>query len=177
MELLNGRPIDTSQRTDRELKAYDFLDSLKIEYQRVDHEPAMTMQACIDIDTALQATMCKNLFLCNRQLTEFYLLLMPGDKQFKTKDLSAQIGTSRLSFATPEKMLELLDLTPGSATLLGLINDIDNSVTLLIDEDVLSGEYIGMHPCMNTASIRIKTADVINKIIPALGNTQINVKL
>lgn len=177
MEIFYGRPNDISGRTEREIKAYDFLDSLGIEYQRVDHEPAMTMEACVEIDKALGVAMCKNLFLCNRQQTEYYLLLMSADKQFKTKELSAQIGAARLSFASAEKMQELLGITPGSATLLGLINDAANTVTLLLDNDILQEEYIGMHPCMNTSSIRVKTDDVIKKIIPKLCNTVIKVYL
>lgn len=177
MEILNGRPNDIYGRAEKEIKAYDFLDSLGIEYQRLDHEPAMTMEACVEIDKVLGVAMCKNLFLCNRQQTEFYLLLMPADKQFKTKELSAQIGTARLSFASPEKMQELLGLTPGSATVLGLINDANNTVTLLLDNDILQQEYMGMHPCMNTSSIRVKTDDVIKRIIPVLGNNVIKVYL
>ena len=177
MELFNGRPLDESGREDKEIRAYDLLDRLGIEYQRIDHEPAMTMEACVEIDKALGASMCKNLFLCNRQQTEFYLLLMPGDKQFKTKDLSAQIGSARLSFASGEAMEKYLDITPGSASLLGLANDVDNVVTLLIDEDVLSGEYIGCHPCVNTSSLRIKTSDILEKLIPCFENTVINVSL
>lgn len=177
MELYNGRPLDESGRLDKEIKAYDFLDQLKIEYQRIDHEPAMTMEACVEIDKALGASMCKNLFLCNRQQTEFYLLLMPGDKVFKTKDLSQQIGSARLSFASGEAMEKYMDITPGSATVLGLINDVDNIVTLLIDEDVLNAEYIGVHPCINTSSIRIKVSDLKNKILAAIGNNVIYVTL
>lgn len=177
MELYNGRPLDESGRLDKEIKAYDFLDQLKIEYQRIDHEPAMTMEACVEIDKALGASMCKNLFLCNRQQTEFYLLLMPGDKVFKTKDLSQQIGSARLSFASGEAMEKYMNITPGSATVLGLIDDIDNIVTLLIDEDVLNAEYIGVHPCINTSSVRIKVSDLKDKIIAAIGNNVIYVTL
>jgi len=177
MELFNGRPLSESGRAVKEIKTYDFLDGLEVEYQRIDHEPAMTMEACVEIDKTLCASMCKNLFLCNRQKTEFYLLLMPGDKQFKTKDISSQIGSSRLSFASGEDMERLLDLTPGSATVLGLINDTDNKVILLIDEAVISTEYIGVHPCVNTSSIRISVSDLIEKIIPALGNNVIYVTL
>ena len=177
MELYNGRPLDESGRLDKEIKAYDFLDQLKIEYQRIDHEPAMTMEACVEIDKALGASMCKNLFLCNRQQTEFYLLLLPGDKVFKTKDLSQQIGSARLSFASGEAMEKYMNITPGSATVLGLINDVDNIVTLLIDEDVLNAECIGVHPCINTSSIRIKVSDLKDKILAAIGNNVIYVTL
>lgn len=170
MELVQGRPADLESRLEKEIRVYDFLDKLGIQYQRIDHEAAMTMEACAAIDEVLEATICKNLLLCNRQCTEFYLLLMPGDKPFKTKDLSKQIGSSRLSFAAAEYMEQYLDITPGSLSILGLMNDKENHVHLLIDEDVLKGEFIGCHPCINTSSLRLPTADLVEKIIPAMGH-------
>ncbi len=170
MLLEQGRPHDLTNRLDKEIRVYDLLDSLNIDYQRVDHLAAMTMEDCLAIDLALGATVCKNLFLCNRQLTDFYLLLMPGDKSFKTKDLSAQIGSSRLSFADAAHMEAYLDITPGSVSVLGLMNDKENHVQLLIDEDLLAGEFIGCHPCINTSSLRIRTADLTEKVIPAMGH-------
>ena len=177
MELQKGRPADTAGRLEKEIRSYDLLDSLGIEYDRIDHEPAMTMEVCEEIDRALGATICKNLFLCNRQQTDFYLLMMPGDKPFKTKDLSSQIGSSRLSFGTPDYMEQLVDITPGSLSILGLMNDKEGRVRLLIDKDVLSGEYIGCHPCINTSSLRIKTSDMVEKLIPALRHAPTLVEL
>ena len=168
MELQQGRPQDLSGRLEKEIRCYDLLDSLGVSYQRIDHEPAMTMEICARIDETLQATICKNLLLCNRQCTAFYLLMIPGTKVFKTKDLSAQIGSSRLSFADPEYMERYLDITPGSVSVLGLMNDRENHVQLLIDEDVLKGEYVGCHPCINTSSLRISTADLMQTVIPAM---------
>jgi len=168
MQLLHGRPDNCHERLPKEVRVYDLLDKLGISYQRVDHEAAMTMEACAQIDQVLEATTCKNLLLCNRQNTEFYLLLMPGDKPFKTKLLSAQIGSSRLSFAAPEYMEQYLDITPGSLSVMGLMNDPQCKVQLLIDEDVLHGTYIGFHPCINTSSLRIRTADLMNVVIPAM---------
>lgn len=168
MELLTGRPADTTGRLNKELRCYDLLDSLHISYQRIDHDAAMTMEACRDIDLALNATICKNLLLCNRQCTQFYLLMLPGEKQFKTSVFSKQIGSSRLSFAAPEYMERFLDITPGSLSVLGLMNDQENQVQLYIDEDILKGEYFGCHPCINTASLRLKTADLLNIILPAI---------
>ena len=170
MELVQGRPADCTGRLAKEIRVYDFLDGLNISYQRIDHEAAMTMEACAAVDEVLQATICKNLLLCNRQCTAFYLLMIAGDKHFKTKDLSHQIGSARLSFAAPEYMEEYLDITPGSLSILGLMNDKEHHVELLIDEDVLKGEYIGCHPCINTSSLRLKTADLVEKIIPAMGH-------
>ena len=170
MILNEGRPVDCTGRLDKEIRCYDFLDKLGIAYQRIDHAPAMTMEVCAAIDEVLDATICKNLLLCNRQCTSFYLLMIPGNKHFKTTELSHQIGSSRLSFAAPEYMEAFLDITPGSLSILGLMNDKDMKVQLLIDEDVLKGEYIGCHPCINTSSIRIKTADLEQKVIPAMGH-------
>ena len=170
MVLENGRPENWAERLPKEIRVYDLLDQLGISYQRIDHEAAMTMEACAEVDKMLGGVICKNLMLCNRQNTEFYLLLIPGDKPFKTKELSKQIESSRLSFAAPEYMEEYLDITPGSLSVLGLMNDTGHKVQLLIDQDVLKGEYIGFHPCINTSSLRIKIADLVEKIIPAMGH-------
>ena len=177
MDLLHGRPENIADRLPKEIRVYDFLDALGIQYQRVDHEAAMTMEACLEVDTALEATMCKNLMLCNRQCTDFYILLLPGDKKFKTSVLSKQIGSSRLSFADGQYMESFLDITPGSLSVLGLMNDKENRVKLLIDKDVLTGDYIGVHPCVNTASLKIKTSDLVEKIIPAMGHEPTYVEL
>ena len=168
MELLTGRPENCQDRLPKEIRVYDLLDALGVAYQRIDHEAAMTMEACAAIDEALDAVICKNLLLCNRQQTDFYLLMIPGDKQFKTSALSKQIGSSRLSFASAEHMERLLDITPGSVSVLGLMNDREKQVQLLIDEDVLKGEYFGCHPCINTSSLRLRTDDLMNRILPAM---------
>ena len=177
MELVKGRPATNEGRLEKEIRCYDLLDKLGVEYQRIDHEAAMTMEACAEIDKVLDATICKNLLLCNRQNTAFYLLMIPGDKVFKTSVLSKEIGSSRLSFAKPEYMLEYLDITPGSVSVLGLMNDHDHHVELLMDEDVAKGTYFGCHPCINTSSLRLSTADLMEKIIPALGHEPTFVKL
>ena len=170
MILYEGRPADCTGRLEKEIRVYDFLDRLGISYQRIDHEAAMTMEACAAVDAALKATICKNLLLCNRQCTAFYLLMLPGNKVFKTKELSKQIGSSRLSFADSSYMEQYLDTTPGSVSVLGLMNDKEHHVELLMDEDILKGEYIGMHPCINTSSLRILTKDLMEIIIPAMGH-------
>ncbi len=170
LKLEKGRPAESDGRLEKEIRTYDFLDGLCIDYDRIDHAPAETMELCREIDALLGATICKNLFLCNRQKTDFYLLMIPGDKIFKTKDISAQIGSSRLSFAEASFMEEFLDITPGSVSVLGLMNDRDRRVRLLIDRDLLSGEWIGCHPCINTSSLRIRTGDLLEKIIPALAH-------
>ncbi len=177
MELVLGRPDTNEGRLEKEVRCYDLLDSLGISYQRIDHEAAMTMESCAAIDEALNATICKNLLLCNRQCTVFYLLMLPGDKVFKTSVLSKEIGSSRLSFAAPEYMEKFLDITPGSLSVLGLMNDHDNRVELLMDEDLLSGEVFGCHPCINTSSLRLPMKDLLEKILPATHHTPRFVKL
>ena len=171
MELYTGRPESTEGRLPREVRTYDFLDRLGIAYQRTDHERADNMEACNAIDAVLGVIICKNLFLCNRQKTAFYLLMMPGDKKFKTKELSAQINSERLSFAGPEDMLRLLDIEPGAVSVMGLMNDRNREVRLLIDGDVLKDEYIGCHPCVCTSSLKMKTRDVIDVFLPATGHS------
>lgn len=177
MQLSSGRPADLSNRLNKEVRVYDLLDKLGIEYKRVDHPTAETMEACLEIEKVLGVEICKNLFLRNRQKTEFYLLMMPGSKPFKTKDITKQLGCARLSFAEAEFMEEFLDITPGSVSVLGLMNDNENRVRLIIDKDILSGDYIGCHPCINTSSLAIKTEDILNKFLPAVGHTATTVDM
>ena len=157
-------------RIEKEMRSYALLDSLGLESRRVDHEHADTIEACEQVEGLLECKICKNLFLTNRQQTDFYLLIMPGEKPFKTKLLSKQIGSARLSFASPEHMEKYLDITPGSVSILGLMNDKSGAVRLLVDRDLLKEEYFGCHPCINTSSLRLKTADVLEKLLPAMGH-------
>lgn len=175
MQLYFGRPQD--ERIEKEEHSYDFLDNLSIKYERVDHNAADDMETCAEIEKVLGAPICKNLFLCNRQKTQFYLLMMPGDKVFKTKELSGQIGSARLSFAGAEFMEKFLDITPGSVSVLGLMNDKDKAVQLIVDEDIKKDEYIGVHPCINTSTLKIKTSDMFDKITDALGHNYMTVNL
>ena len=179
MELFHGSPASMAGRTETEIRTYEFLDRLGIDYVRTDHpdEPASTMEVCARVDAVLDVRICKNLFLCNRQETCFYLLVMPGDKPFRTKHLSRQLGVSRLSFANERYMREFLDITPGSVSVLGLMNDRDHRVTLVIDEDVLAEEQFGCHPCVNTSSIRFAAKDLTDVILPALGIEPVFVRL
>ncbi len=177
MILYDGRPENNTDRLPREIRTYDFLDKLGIPYKRTDHGRADNMEACNEIDAILGVIICKNLFLCNRQKTKFYLLMMPGDKKFKTKELSAQINSARLSFAGPEEMLQFLDIEPGAVSIMGLMNDTEHHVQLLIDEDVLKDEYLGCHPCVCTSSLKLRTKDVIEKFLPATGHDYMTVHL
>ena len=177
--LEKGAPADMSGRLDKEKRCYELLDKLGLEYWRCDHPDANanTMADCLQIDAILEATVCKNLFLCNRQQTQFYMLMMPGEKPFKTKEITSQLGCARLSFGSPEKMEEYLDITPGSVSILGLMNDHDNHVQLVVDEDVLKGEFVGCHPCINTSSLKLKTADIFGPLLKAMHHDMIKVKL
>lgn len=195
LTIYKGRPGNITGRQEREVRVYDLLDSIGVDYDRLDHAPAMTMEVCDAVNAAFgrmtleefkaedsndrtkHAIICKNLFLCNRQKTKFYLLMIPGDKKFLTKNLSAQINSARLSFAGEEDMLKFLDVTPGSVSVLGLMNDHDHIVQLLIDSDVLQSEYVGCHPCINTSSLRMKTKDLMEKVIPALQHEPVIVNL
>lgn len=178
MQLYQGRLADMTGRQDKEKRVYELLDRLGIAYERVDHEAAETMEACEEIDKFLApAVICKNLFLCNTQKTKFYLLMIRGDKKFKTKEISSQIHSARLSFAPAEKMEEYLDILPGSVSVLGLMNDKEHQVQLLVDEDVLNAEYVGCHPCVNTSSLRLKTSDIFNTFLKEVSHDYITVVL
>ena len=180
MDLLlqHGRPASDAGRLEKEIAVYDFLDSLSVPYDRIDHEAADTMEACAAVDKALApATICKNLLLCNTQQTSFYLLMIREDKKFKTKEISGQIGSARLSFAPGHFMEEFLNTSPGSLSVMGLLFDAGKNVKLLIDEDVLRSEFFGCHPCINTSSIRLRVSDLLEKILPATRHGYLSVTL
>lgn len=162
---------DCSKRLAKEERVYDFLDRLQIPYEGVDHDIANTIEDCREIEKELQIGVCKNLFLCNRQKTTFFLLMMPGDKHFETKVLSHQLGVSRLSFAESQYMEEFLDITPGSVSVLGLMNDVEEQVDLLVDADLLKEEFLGCHPCINTSSLKLRTSDILQKFVKATGHS------
>ena len=177
MILYHGRPGSADGRLPREMRVYDALDALGIPYERIDHAPADTMEVCRAIDDALGTLICKNLFLCNRQKTKFFLLMMPGDKVFKTKELTPQIGAGRLSFGEPGDLLRLLDTLPGAVSVMGLLNDPEGRVSLLVDEDLLAGETLGCHPCVSTSSLKLRTADVFGRFVPSTGHRYLTVRL
>ncbi len=160
----------TDERLPKEMRSYDLLDSIGVSYERVDHDAAMTMEQCAEAKAVLGVKICKNLLLCNSQKTKFYMLLMPGEKQFVTKDFSKKIGSARLSFAPAEYMEKFLDITPGSLSVLGLMNDKENNVTLYIDRDVVADEFFGCHPCINTSCVKFTVEDLLTKVLPAMGH-------
>lgn len=175
--LYSGRPENANQRLEKEVRVYDLLDSLGIPYERADHDPADTIEDCEKVEEIIGVDICKNLFLCNRQMTKFYMLMMPGKKPFKTKDLSQQIGSARLSFASAEKMEEYLDITPGSVSIMGLANDKDCQVQLLLDREIYESEFVRCHPCINTSTLKIKTSDILEKYLPAVKHNPVVVDL
>ena len=168
MTIETGRPADSSGRPEKECAVYDLLERLDIPFTRADHPAAFTMEECEAVSQALHTPICKNLFLCNRQKTAFYLLLLPASKPFRTKEITAQLGCARLSFAGEEQLASLLHLTPGSATIFGLQYDTENRVQLVVDRDLLDEAYFGCHPCINTSTIRLKTSDVFDRLTHAL---------
>ncbi len=174
--LYNSKPMDEN-RLEKEIAAYDLLNKLDISYTRVDHEETATIEDCIEVEELLGIQICKNLFLCNASKKDFYLLVMPGDKKFVTKDLSKQIGSSRLSFAGGEYMEKYLNISPGSVSVLGLMNDKECKVKLIIDKEIAESEYFGCHPCINTSSLKIKVEDILNKFLPYTGHVPVFVEL
>jgi len=173
----HGRPAGTTGRLDKEIAVYDLLDKLGIEFDRLDHEPIFEMARLKEVREHLGISINKNLFLCNTQQTRFYLLLMPGEKPFKTKELSKQVNSSRLSFGPQDKLLELLNVTPGSVNIMTLMYDIENKVQLIIDEDLIKNDYFGLHPMINTTSIKIKKEDILDNYLKYVHHEPIIVKL
>ena len=173
MELTHGRPADCAGREARETAVYDLLDRLAIPYQRIDHEETNTMEACSEVDKVLGVTICKNLFLCNRQETNFYMLMMPGTKPFKTSVVSKLVGSARLSFADARYMEAFLHIRPGAVSVMGLMNDTERRVQLLIDREVAESEFLGCHPCVSTTSLKLRTQDMLTTFLPATGHEPI----
>lgn len=170
IEMFDGRPSEVEGRESTEIAVYDFLDRLGIEYRTACHEAAFTMEECSRVERELGAGICKNLFLTNRQQTDFYLLMIPADKVFKTKYLSSQLGCARLSFAGEEHMVRLLGIRPGAVSPMGLMNDAGRKVRFIIDRDLMGEEYVGCHPCVNTSTLRLRLADILDRFAPATGH-------
>lgn len=173
MTLYKGRPQTNEGREAREIRVYDHLDSLGIEYWRVDHEGVFSNDQCEAVEKVLDHVICKNIFLCNRQRTRFYLLVMPADKRFNTSRVSHLLNSSRLSFGSAEDLLALLDVTPGSVSIMALMNDPDGRVQLVIDDELLAHRDFGCHPCKNTSSLRLNRRDVFEKFLQSVNHTPI----
>ena len=169
--------MDRSGRLPKELAVYDLLDSLGIWWTSVDHEAAIDMASCAEVERQLGTRMCKNPFLCNRQHSQFYLLMLPGEKVFHTKDLSKQIGSARLSFAEAEYMERYLNIQPGAVSVMGLMNDHENHVQLLIDQELMEETWVGCHPCVNTSSLKLSMEDLLQRFLPYVHHDFIVVSL
>lgn len=170
MDVKIGRPQNDEGRIPQEIRCYGLLDELNIEFERVDHEAAETIEVCLERSAVLGTRICKNLFLCNRQETVFYLLVMPADKQFRTSVVASQLKVARLHFGDEAHMERYLNLRPGSVSVLGLINDKENKVRLLIDRDILKQEYFACHPCINTSSLKFLRSELFEKLLPKMGH-------
>lgn len=170
-EVFSGRPENCDGRLAKEIAVYDFLDSLKIPYRRVDHDPADTIADCVEIEKVIGVGICKNLFVRNRTGTEYYMIMMSGHKQFRTAEVSKKLGTSRLSFASRQEMEQMLDVTPGSVSVMALKNDTAGRVKLCIDRDIINGEYIRCHPCINTSTLKIRTEDLLRCFLQKVKHT------
>jgi len=171
MEHYTGRPTNDVDRSEIEVKTYDFLDKIGISYDTVCHEATYTMDECETVENELSAPICKNLFLCNRQQTQFYLLMLPSDKHFKTKSLSSELECARLSFANEQHMTDLLGVHPGAVSPMGLLNDKGKKVQLVIDKDLLtSSKFFGCHPCTNTATVKLSLQKFVEKFVPMTGH-------
>lgn len=170
MKININRPSDINNRLEKEIEVYNMLNKLNIDFERMDHEEVSSMEEFDEIDNAFGIKMCKNLFLTTANKKNFYLLLMPGDKKFVTKEFSKMVGSSRLSFAKEDMMKEYLNTTSGSASVLGLMNDHNKVVHLVMDSAIYNSEYIGCHPLVNTSSLKIKTSDIIEKFLKETGH-------
>lgn len=171
MEHYIGHPACTGKESEAERNTYRFLDAHGISYETFRHEAVFTMEDCAQMEKAIGAPICKNLFLCNRQQTQFYLLMLPRDKTFKTKLLSSELACARLSFADESHMTGMLGIHPGAVSPMGLINEKQENVSLVIDRELLSSEWFGCHPCVNTATLKLRMDDLLGKIVPATGHS------
>ena len=152
-------------------RVYAALERLAIPFGRIDNDPAVTMEDCIAIDQALGVPTVKTLLLCNRQQTMFYLYVMPGDKPFSTKDFGAALQISRVSFAPAAMLQEFLGTEVGATTPLSLVSDTENRVRLIIDKAAVAPESVGCPDGTTTCYMRIRTADLLEKFIPATNHT------
>jgi Ala-tRNA(Pro) deacylase len=173
--LYSARPSGFD-RLEKEMETYDILEKLNIPFKRVDHYPAASSEECAEIEAVLGMEICKNLFLCNQSKTEFYLYVLPGSKKFVTREVSKQIGTSRLSFGDAAFMKELLNVTPGSVSIFGLMYDKGHKINLLLDREIVGSEFVCFHPCINTSTLRLKTSDILEKFLPYTGHRPVIVE-
>ena len=153
-------------KTSLQKETYKYLEMLGISFERVDTDVVITMEDCERVEEKLEMKMVKTLFLCNRQKTLFFLFITAGDKAFKSKEFSQAVKTSRISFAPEELMDEMLGTKIGAATVFSAITDLDRDLQIVIDKDVADEEYYGCSDGTTTCYLKIKTDDIINKLLP-----------
>ncbi len=177
LSIEKGKPENEEHRLEKELRCYAMLEACGIAYERIDHAPMATVEDCTEVEKMFGIPICKNLFLCNTQKTRFYLLVLNGHKRFRTREVSEQLKSPRLSFGNPALMESFLDVTPGSVSLLGLMNDRENQVQLVMDRALLEEEFLAFHPCINTSSLKIRTRDIMDTILPQVHHEAIFVDI
>lgn len=147
-----------------------WLDEHQIPYQLFEHERADTIEACVAMPFIhADVTICKNVFLCNRQQTWFALMLLRPHTPFRTAVVSKALGVSRLSFAPETAMQNMLHLSPGSVSPLGLLFDGDHRITLCYEPEICNTTSIAFHPCDNTATVLFTQEAFWQGVLPALG--------
>ena len=165
------------KRGELETKVYETLKKLNIPFERVDNDSVESMEECVEISAKLGAEIRKSIFLCNHKKTGLYLVIMPADKHFDTKTFCAKIGCSRVSFASPECMQEYLGVQPGTATVMGVLNDEARKVQVVIDKEVAEAEWFACNPGANTTHIKFKTSQLLNSFLPSVKHRPIVVTL
>lgn len=166
-EVIKGAP--EAYKTETQRLIYDQLMRSGIEYSRVDNDPAISVDDCEEISERLGAPTVKTLFVANRQLTKFYLVVMPGHKPFITRDFTAALGVSRVSFVKPEILMEMLGLEVGSATPLAIVADKGQSIRLVIDHEVTDRERMLIPDGTTTCYMNIRSEDLLTKYLPSIG--------
>lgn len=160
--------VPTDERCALETKVYETLSKLSIPFELVDNDSVESMEECIEISEKLGAEIRKTIFLCNRKKTSFYMVILPANKSFNTKEHCKKMDVSRLSFASGDLMMQHLDVAPGTATIMSLINDPDEKVELFIDKEIANSEFFACNPGANTTHLKIKTKDLLNKLLPKI---------
>lgn len=154
------------KRGELENKVYEVLGKLNIAFERVDNDPVEAMDECKEISEKLGAEIRKSIVLCNRKKTVFYLVILPADKSFDTKVFCEKLGCSRVSFASGESMESKLGISPGSATIMSVLNDQEYGVQVVVDKAVAEEEWFACNPGANTTHIKIRTEKLLNVFLP-----------
>ncbi len=149
---------------------YQILQQLEISFEKFEHPAVYTVEEAAKYDRGIDAGKSKNLFLRNAKGDTHYLVVMESTKRLDLKKLALVLGESKLSFASPERMMQYLGLTPGSVSPFGLINNTDKSVKVIVDRGLRKYERLGYHPNINTATLVISTED-LKKFLAWTGNT------